>query len=144
MNRLTKILALVSYSFILSLTASCSDDEPTNDVQITANGIIRLDGNTNNPNAQEKTLSLSWTPPELNTDGSQIQDGDLTGYRIYHGSDANALNNIIEIQSAGSSFDILVNTQNIPNVPRYFIAMSAISRFGLESARTEPLEISTE
>lgn len=45
------------------------------------------------------SVTLSWTPPTLNADGSQLDD--LAGYRIQYGTSASALTWSVDISSPG-------------------------------------------
>jgi hypothetical protein len=48
------------------------------------------------------SASLSWTAPTQNTDGSAVTN--LAGYRIYHGTTANALNDVVEVGAGVTSY----------------------------------------
>src|ERR1700686_4746433 len=43
--------------------------------------------------------ALSWTAPDQNTDGSTLTN--LAGYRIYYGTSANTLDQVIQINTVG-------------------------------------------
>jgi len=47
------------------------------------------------------TAALSWSAPTQNTDGSTLTD--LAGYKVYHGTSATALNEVITVQGAGNT-----------------------------------------
>jgi hypothetical protein len=42
---------------------------------------------------------LSWSPPQQNTDGSQLTD--LAGYRVYTGTDPSSLKMVADLAWAG-------------------------------------------
>lgn len=74
------------------------------------------------------TATLSWTAPTQNTDGSALTD--LAGYRVYHGTDPNALNDIIQLASAGTT---TYTFSQLASGTHYF-AVSAYTSSGVESA----------
>lgn len=48
------------------------------------------------------TVELTWMPPVVNTNGTTITD--LTGFRIYYGSAPTALNHVITVGNAVTSY----------------------------------------
>jgi hypothetical protein len=72
--------------------------------------------------------SLAWTPPTQNTDGSSLVN--LAGYRIYYGSSASSLNQVIDVNSAGI-VDYVI--ENLGSGTHYF-AVKAFNSKGAESA----------
>jgi hypothetical protein len=72
--------------------------------------------------------SLSWTAPTQNTDGSALVD--LSGYRIYYGTSASALNQVIDVPSA-STLSYVVERLTSGS---YFFAVKAVAVTGAESA----------
>ncbi len=85
---------------------------------------------TSAPTAQMATgrVALSWTPPTENTDGSQLSN--LSGYRVYFGTRADALTQSVEITNAGLTAYVL---ENLPRGTTYF-AIAAYNASGAESA----------
>lgn len=74
-----------------------------------------------------RSVALAWDVPTRTVDGATL--GDLTGYRIHFGTNANALVQAIEVQSAGA------NTFTVQNLPAgtYYFAVRAITSNGVES-----------
>ncbi len=72
------------------------------------------------------SAALSWMPPTENTDGSALTN--LSGYKIYYGTSAGALNQTITVNNAG-----LVNyvVENLSPATWYF-AVKAVAN-GVES-----------
>jgi hypothetical protein len=72
-------------------------------------------------------VALAWDVPTRTVDGATL--GDLAGYRIHYGTNANALVKAIEVQSAGA------NTFTVQNLPAgtYYFAVRAITANGVES-----------
>ena len=76
------------------------------------------------------SAALSWTPPTANTDGSALVD--LAGYRIYYGSTANALDQVIEVSNPGIASYVV---ESLPTGTHYF-AVKAYSANGTESSNS--------
>lgn len=76
------------------------------------------------PVASGPGVALSWDVPTRTVDGETLQN--LAGYRIHYGTNANALVNAVEVQSAGS------NSFTVQNLPRgtYYFAVRAITATG--------------
>lgn len=75
------------------------------------------------------SIVLTWSEPTQNTDGSSLQD--LSGFKIYHGTSSDALNDIVSIAASQRSHTFT----NLPNGTHYF-ALTALSSTGGESDRT--------
>ena len=80
------------------------------------------------------TVTLSWTAPITNEDGSTLTN--LAGYRVYYGRSAEEVvigPNVIEVGDPGAVQHVL--TQNVlqPNT-LYFFAVTAVNTNGVESA----------
>lgn len=74
------------------------------------------------------SMSLSWTPPTENTDGSALTD--LAGYRIYYGTSEGNYPNRIVIDTAGISSYVVENL--VPDT--YFVVATSVNADGIESA----------
>lgn len=72
--------------------------------------------------------ALNWTAPTQNTDGSPVSD--LAGYRVYHGTSASALNEVVQLAGAGNT---AYTFTQLANGTHYF-AVSAYTAGGMESA----------
>ena len=84
-----------------------------------------------NPVSVTGSATIAWTAPVENHDGSAISD--LAGYRIYHGTSADALNGVIQVSSPGISVYVI---DNLPLGKHYF-AVTAYNSMGAESDRSE-------
>lgn len=73
------------------------------------------------------SVTLSWTPPTQNTDGSSL--GDLAAYKIYYGVNQGIYPNQIRIDNPGLSTFVVENL--VPNT--YFFVATAINASGIES-----------
>lgn len=78
-------------------------------------------------------VTLSWTPPTENTDGSTLVD--LAGYRIYWGTSEGSYPNSIDIDNPSISTYVLENLS--PGTYR-FVATS-LNASGMESDYTNPI-----
>lgn len=74
------------------------------------------------------SISLSWTPPTQNSDGSSLND--LAGYDIYYGTDPAALNQKIVLTSPGATSYVVTG---LASGTWYFVVKS-LSSSGVESA----------
>jgi len=73
------------------------------------------------------SVSLQWQPPSENTDGTPLLD--LSGYRIYYGTDPAELSNVIELPNPGlTSYVVEKLTANL-----WYFAMTAVNNRGQES-----------
>jgi putative Ig domain-containing protein len=73
------------------------------------------------------SVTLSWTPPTRNTDGSTLTN--LAGYRILYGTSAGALNKSIQIANAGLSRYVVENLA----AGTWYFSVRAYSTTGAES-----------
>ncbi len=80
------------------------------------------------PPPAARTAALSWAAPAQNSDGSQLTD--LAGYRVYHGTSADALNDITQVSGATSTS----YTFNQLTSGTHYFAVAAYTVAGLESA----------
>lgn len=73
------------------------------------------------------SMTLSWTPPTQNTDGTVLTD--LAGYRIYYGpSEGNYPNRVI-IDTAGLASYVVENL--VPDT--YYVVATSVNAMGVES-----------
>ncbi len=74
------------------------------------------------------TAKLSWSAPVQNTDGSVLNN--LAGYRVYHGTTANALNEVITLPGA----PVVSYTFSQLAKGTHYFAVTAYNTAGTESA----------
>lgn len=72
--------------------------------------------------------TLSWSAPTLNTDGSALTD--LAGYRIYYGTSAATLTQMVQVASVGMSSYVVEDLA--PST--YYFAIRAYTSGGAESS----------
>lgn len=74
-----------------------------------------------------RSVTLSWTPPTQNTDGSTLTN--LSGYRIYYGTSQGNYSNLITINNPGVANYTVDNLA--PNT--YYFVSTAVNGQGVES-----------
>lgn len=77
-----------------------------------------------------RNAELSWTPPLANTDGSTLTN--LSGYKVYYGTDPDALTQVITVGNAGLTRYVI---DDLPSGKWYF-AVSSVAADGAESQRS--------
>ncbi|MBV8575259.1 MAG: fibronectin type III domain-containing protein [Acetobacteraceae bacterium] len=89
------------------------------------------EGSTSSPlspvNHSAGTATLSWDAPTTTTSGAALTD--LAGYRIYFGTDINALTQTVQLSGVG------MQTYVIDNLSKgtWFFAVKAVTSLGVES-----------
>ena len=73
------------------------------------------------------SVTLSWTPPTQNTDGTTLMD--LNSYRVYYGSSAGNYPNRIDLDNPGLSSYVVDNLSS----GTYFFVATAVNDLGMES-----------
>lgn len=76
------------------------------------------------------SVTLSWTPPTQNTDGSTLSN--LAGYRIQYGSSQSALTQTIQITNPGMATYVVTGLSS----GTWYFAVKAYSSGGAESANS--------
>lgn len=76
------------------------------------------------------SATLSWMPPTQNADGSAL--ADLAGYRIYYGSNANAMNQKVALNNPGLTRHVVENLS--PAI--WYFSMTSVNSAGFESSRS--------
>ena len=83
------------------------------------------------------SVTLSWTPPTRNTDGSVLTN--LQGYHIYYGTTPEELRSTLTISNPGVTRYVMSNL--LQARATWYFAMTAYDRNGRESDRTEVASI---
>jgi hypothetical protein len=76
------------------------------------------------------SATLSWTPPTQNTDGTSLTN--LSGYRIYYGTDPSSLASSIQITNGG----LTSYTVGSLTPATYYFAIAAYTADGVEGAQS--------
>jgi hypothetical protein len=74
------------------------------------------------------SVTLSWTPPTQNEDGSPLTN--LRGFRVYYGTSSSSLGSMVEIPNAGVTTAIVENL----SPATWFFAVKAYTTEGVESS----------
>lgn len=80
------------------------------------------------PVAVVGSATLAWSAPTQNTDGTMLTD--LSGYKVYHGTSAGALNDVVQVSGPGATS--YTYTQLAAGT--HYFAVSAFTSNGVESA----------
>ncbi len=78
--------------------------------------------------AELGSMTLSWTPPTENTDGTTLID--LAGYRLYYGLSEGKYPNQVVIDTAGLASYVIENLA--PNI--YYVVATSVNSMGVESS----------
>jgi len=81
----------------------------------------------NQAGASSGTAEVSWEPPTTNTDGTVLTD--LAGYRIYFGTNQNALTQTVDIANVGVTTYLVADLA--PGT--WYFAVTAYTTTGVES-----------
>lgn len=77
--------------------------------------------------ADSGNVTVSWTPPQTNTDGSPLMN--LSGYKIHYGTTSKSYTKVIPINTVGMTNYVVENLTN----GTYYFSITAISSAGAES-----------
>lgn len=127
-----------SWAAFSSATGNLSGTPAAVDVGTTSNIVISVSDGTASASLApfsvavtqiaSSSVTLNWTPPIQNTDGSALTD--LAGYRISYGQSTSALTQTVQISNPGLSSYVI---ENISPGTWYF-AIKAYTSSGTESA----------
>ena len=84
-------------------------------------------------------VTLDWTPPIQNTDGTPVAAGEVAGYKILYGESPSALDQFVTISDPATT---TYTFQNLPASTWYF-AIVAVDSGGNESAPTNVISAAT-
>ena len=73
------------------------------------------------------SVTLSWTPPTLNSDGSAL--ADLAAYKFYYGTESGNYVNSVTVDNAGIASYVI---ESLTPDTYYFVA-TAVNSYGVES-----------
>lgn len=76
------------------------------------------------------SVTVSWTPPTENTDGSTLTN--LAGYHIYYGTSQSSLSKVVNITNPGLTAYVLSNL----SAATWYFAMTSVNSKGEESPRS--------
>ena len=115
-----------SYAGTTSTSAlTVSDGKSTTRLQFT----IAV-GSTGGGGGTVGAVTLNWTPPTRNTDGSTLTN--LAGYRVVYGKSSSALTSTVQISNPGIASYVVDNLAS----GTWYFAVKAYTSTGTESALT--------
>lgn len=79
------------------------------------------------PVAHANTVTINWTPPTENTNGSPLTN--LAGYDIHYGTSSGSLSQKIAVSNPGIATYVVSNL----SAGRYYFAVAAVNSAGTES-----------
>jgi len=116
-----------------SSTGSGSTGSSTSGAGGSANG--SGSGGTSGSGSTTDTVSVSWTAPTENTDGSALTN--LSGYTILYGNSASAMTQQVRINTVGELAYVLSNL----NPGTWYFEIVAINSSGVQSAPSSVVSI---
>lgn len=82
------------------------------------------------PPASSGTVTINWTPPTQNTDGSTLTN--LAGYHIYYGTSQSALTKVVNITNPGLASYVISNL----SAATWYFSVTSLNSKGVESPRS--------
>jgi hypothetical protein len=109
---------------IATVTMAACDGGPATTATVGTSGSTPV---TSSGNPAVGTATLSWVAPSQNTDGSALTN--LAGYRIYYGTGADALTDVIDVPTVGITDYVVDNL----TAGTYYFSIRAYTSAGTES-----------
>jgi hypothetical protein len=116
-------LAIVAATFTI---AAC-DGGPATTATTAAADSAAVTSAANPPVSSPPAVTLSWVAPDENTDGTALTN--LAGYRIYYGTVADALTEVINVPTVGVTDYVIDNLA----AGTYYFSIRAYTTAGIES-----------
>jgi hypothetical protein len=99
-----------------------------------------LDGSTANSASTDKSITLSWSPPTRNSDGSSLTN--LAGYTLHYGTASQDYTGSIEI-TAPTKTSYVISGSNFPP-GKYYFAISAYNAQQVSSSLSGEVSINVD
>jgi hypothetical protein len=140
---MTQLLRLIVASRLLAAMvalgalAACGGGGGSSASTSSSASVVPVSSSDSSPSASSPSSSstssigaatLSWSAPDQNTDGSALTN--LAGYRIYFGTSADALDQVIDIPTVGITTYVVDDL----NAGTYYFSIRAYNAVGAESA----------
>lgn len=84
----------------------------------------------------ERLVTLSWEVPTQRQDGSSLSTNEINGYKIYSGTSANDLSNVVVVDDPGQ-----INYSQVLPEGTYYYAISTITTDGVEGPRSSAISL---
>jgi hypothetical protein len=94
-------------------------------------GVSTVPAGTSATNKSTGTATLSWQAPTTNTDGEALTD--LSGYRIYYGTNASDLTQTVQLTGVGLQTYVIDDLGS----GTWYFAIKAVTSTGVESALSD-------
>jgi len=122
------LLGLVSCGGGSSSTGFSGSDTSSTSSSSTSTTSETETSTTDVHNGGDGVVTVSWTIPTQNSDGSTLTD--LSGYKIYYGASSTSLNNIVTISNQSITSYVI---ENLTNGITVYFAVVAYNSKGIES-----------
>lgn len=116
------MMKLAAFLVLVSSLAGCHEDPA---------GVSTVSSGISATNKGSGTATLSWQAPTTNTDGAALTD--LSGYRIYYGTDAEELTESVQLTSVGLQTYVIDGL----GTGTWYFAIKAVTSTGVESALSD-------
>jgi fibronectin type 3 domain-containing protein len=108
---------------------------------LTGCGINESSESTNTASQQtvvsDDTVNLSWAAPSTRSDGVYLSPSDLAGYKVYMGSSANDLRQLVDLND-NQATEFTVSDLDAGS---YYFAVSAYDQDGMESGFSQVIRV---
>lgn len=133
MLRLIVAWRFLATVLVIGALAACGGGGGTSATTSSSASVAPLSSSDSSPPSSASTsglgaATLSWAAPDQNTDGSALTN--LAGYRIYFGTSADALDQVIDVPSVGITTYVIDDL----TAGTYYFSIRAYNAVGAESA----------
>jgi hypothetical protein len=125
-----KIFHVIIVLVITLAMTACSIEESAENNNTSASGTGSTSGST-------ESVNLSWTAPASRSDGDYLSPNELAGYKVYMGSSANNLTQLVDLNDNQATGFTVNNLES----GSYYFAVSAYDQEGLESGFSQVIRI---
>ncbi|HZT03785.1 MAG TPA: putative Ig domain-containing protein [Steroidobacteraceae bacterium] len=91
---------------------------------------LTVSGSAPPPTGSSGEVTISWTPPTANTDGSTLTN--LSGYHLYYGTSQSSLTHVVNITNPGLARYVVSNL----SAATWYFSVASVNSSGTESPRS--------
>ncbi|MGH7105147.1 MAG: fibronectin type III domain-containing protein [Acetobacteraceae bacterium] len=140
-----QIVQLALAALVCASLAACGGSGPSTGssaatVPSTSSSSVSTAGPTSSPAADNKSVTLSWSPPTQNSDGTSLTD--LAGYTLHYGTASEDYTGSLEITTATQT-SYVVSDSNFPPGTYYF-AISAYNAQQISSSLSGEITVTVD
>ncbi len=142
-----QLLTVISFSLLLTACGGGGSGGPDNTNVSTANsaaphpaagsggtgGSGGNSGTTQPEPTGNGSATLSWSIPTTRESGAGLSMGEIAGYRVFYGSNSNALNSVIDVTNP---YTTSLNLTNLVASTVYYFQITAYDTNSIESERS--------